>query len=177
MEVPAFLLAATSQLVRNILCGGDQLPLAYFTPVISLDSVSGEVLGLLRDVVIKGEAKASEVLLGHLQDSLKMLMIEFESQIKSDSSASVDFGEFKSIVEVGSKKDDLKIKTRVDDVCPFCYGIFKTKYSRDRHVNKMHSDIAPAVTKSSLKCPECDKTFHQRPSLEKHMLHFHQCFS
>ena len=145
---------------------GDQLPLAYFTPVISLDSVSGEVLGLLRDVVIKGEAKASEVLLGHLQDSLKMLMIEFECQIKSDSSASADFGEFKSIVELGSKKDDLKFKTRVDDdVCLFCYGIFKTKNSRDRHVNKVHSDIAPAVTKSNLKYPDCDKTFNQRPSL------------
>ena len=84
VKVPAFLLAATSQLVRNILCGADQLPLAYFTPVISLDSVSGEILGLVRDVIIKGEAKASEVQLGHLQDSLKMLMIEFESQIKID---------------------------------------------------------------------------------------------
>ena len=31
--------------------------------VKSLDSVSGEVLGLVRDVVIKGEAKASKVLL------------------------------------------------------------------------------------------------------------------
>jgi uncharacterized C2H2 Zn-finger protein len=176
VEVPAFILAATSQLVRNILGGGDQLPLAYFTPVISLDSVSGEVLCLVRDVVVKGEAKASEVLLGHLQDSLKMLMIEFESQIKSDSS--VDVGEFKSIVEVDLKKDDLIFKTRVeDDVCPFCYGIFKTKYSRDRHVNKMHSDIAPAVTKSNLKCPECDKKFNQRPSLEKHMLHFHHSVS
>ena len=173
VEVPAFLLAATSQFVRNILCGGDQLPLAYFTPVISLDSVSGEVLGLVRDFVIKGEAKASDdVQLGHLQASLKMLMIDLKCEIKIDSYV-VDFGEVRSTVEVGSKKD-FELKTRVgDDICPFCYGIFKTKFSRDRHVNKMHSEIVPAVTKSNHKCPECDKTFNQKLTLDKHMLHCH----
>jgi len=174
VEVPAFLLAATSQLVRNILCGGDQLPLAYFTPVISLDSVTGEVLRLVKEVVINGEAKSNEeLILENLQEALNMLMIKFECQL---SESNVNIGEFKSNEEVGSKKDELKFKTRVDDdVCPFCYRIFKTKNSRDRHVNKIHSDIAPppTVTKSRLKCLDCDQTFNGRPSLEKHVHHFH----
>ena len=168
VKVPSFLIAATSQLVRNILCGADQLPLAYFTPVISLDSVSGEVLGLLRDLIIKGEAKASELLLGQLQDCLKMLSIEFEYRIKSDCSG--DSGHMKSIEEKALMKDQTRVD---DDLCQFCYGVFKTKYSRDRHVKQMHREIDPEGTKSDIKCPECDRTFSHRPFLEKHMIQFH----
>ena len=179
-KVPSFLLAGTSQLVRNILSSGDHLPLAYFNPmtgapVVSLDSVSGEVLGLLKDVLTIGEVKASEMLLGQLQDTLKMLMIECDCQLYSDPSASVLVGEFESIVEVDSENDDPIFKAKVDEnVCPFCFRVFKTKYSRDRHVNSMHTEIAPFISKCNLKCPKCDKTFNQRPSLEKHMLHLHR---
>lgn len=82
------------------------------------------------------------------------------------------------------KKERLD-KLKMDATCPFCFSRFIEKFSRDRHIKLMHSDVGgdannllddnesdttrKVKTEKPEKCTKCDKMFRHKISLQRHM--------
>eukprot|EP00092_Neocalanus_flemingeri_P025838 GFUD01028005.1.p1 GENE.GFUD01028005.1~~GFUD01028005.1.p1 ORF type:complete len:144 (-),score=30.47 GFUD01028005.1:623-1054(-) len=88
VAVPAVLLLASSPLVRAVL-SKDHSPPVYVPPVISLPSVSGDVLQVVGTMLAAGTAFVSEGMKVKVQEAFKMLRIEpcvFDLQVQGDGS-------------------------------------------------------------------------------------------
>ena len=82
-------------------------------------------------------------------------------------------------LERENDKNERMEQRQLDATCPLCFTMFVEKFSRDRHVRKMHSDdesiessevnaisVPPCETE---KCTECGKHFKHTTSLNRHM--------
>ena len=79
--------------------------------------------------------------------------------------------------DVTKPREKIKVeyleRLKLEATCPFCFKMFVEKFSRDRHINNMHSkQPAIRVRKSvgkALECSTCKKTFYNKANLKRHL--------
>eukprot|EP00092_Neocalanus_flemingeri_P016400 GFUD01017750.1.p1 GENE.GFUD01017750.1~~GFUD01017750.1.p1 ORF type:complete len:541 (+),score=124.83 GFUD01017750.1:44-1666(+) len=123
VAVPAALLLATSPLVRTLL-STDHCPPAYIEPVISLPSVTGDVLQVVGTILATGVARGSQDRQMEVQEVLRMLRIEallIGLQIQSDNKSNFVLNvkqEYKNVEDVKEtvQADEAKLKNLYKEI-------------------------------------------------------------
>eukprot|EP00092_Neocalanus_flemingeri_P016399 GFUD01017749.1.p1 GENE.GFUD01017749.1~~GFUD01017749.1.p1 ORF type:complete len:482 (+),score=128.51 GFUD01017749.1:44-1489(+) len=123
IAVPAALLLATSPLVRTLL-SADHCPPAYIEPVISLPSVTGDVLQVVGTILATGVARGSQDRLMEVQEVFKMLRIEawlIGLQIQSDDGTNFALNvkqEYENVEDVNEtvQADDAKLRNLYKEI-------------------------------------------------------------
>ena len=71
------------------------------------------------------------------------------------------------------EKREKKKKRALEATCPFCYKLFIEKFSRDRHVKKIHHKQehreVKTATETASECTICKKSFYHLSNLKRHM--------
>ena len=66
-----------------------------------------------------------------------------------------------------------KKQRALEATCPFCYKLFIEKFSRDRHVKKIHHKQehreVKTATETASECTICKKSFYHLSNLKRHM--------